>query len=70
MEYAIAAVGKGGVFPLDQEAWQSLGPELKDEIALQCKAACVWLITGEIGEGSLRVEEYGIKSHESKNVVR
>lgn len=60
MEYAIASVGTGGVFPLDQEAWQSLGPELKDEIALQCRSACVWLITGEIGEGSLRVEDYEI----------
>lgn len=58
MEYAISAVGKGGVIPLSQEAWQALGPELKDQIAQQCRQCEVWLITGEVCQGELRVEEY------------
>ena len=58
MEYAVAAVGEGGVIPLSQEAWQALGPELKDSIAQQCRDAKVWLVTGEVADGELRVEEY------------
>ena len=58
MEYAVAAVGEGGVIPLSQEAWQALGPELKDSIAQQCRDAKVWLVTGEVAEGELRVEDY------------
>ncbi len=58
IEYAVAAVGEGGVIPLSQEAWQALGPELKDSIAQQCCDAIVWLVTGEVAEGELRVEEY------------
>jgi hypothetical protein len=58
LEYAVTAVGEGGVIPLSQEAWQALGPELKDSIAQQCRDLKVWLVTGEVAEGELRVEEY------------
>lgn len=58
MEYAIATVGTGGVIPLSQEAWQALGPELKSAIAEQAREAKVCVITGEVGGGSLRLEEF------------
>ena len=46
------------MIPLSQEAWQALGPELKDSIAQQCRDSKVWLVTGEVAEGELRVEDY------------
>ena len=58
MQYAIATVGTGGVIPLSQEAWQALGPELKSAIAEQAREAKVCVITGEVGGGSLRLEEF------------
>lgn len=59
MEYAIAAVGAGGVIPLHQEAWQSLGPELKAAVAKQCHEAKVWLISASVEDGGeLRVEDF------------
>lgn len=58
LEYAIAAVGEGGLVPVSQEAWQALGPELKIEIAKQLQAAKVWLVTGEVSDGELRIEEF------------
>lgn len=58
MQYAINAVGEGGVVPLKQESWQALAPELKKQIAEQCEKAKVWLISAEVAEGPLRVEEF------------
>lgn len=55
---AIEAVGPGGVIPVRQEAWQSLDSESRRAIAKQCKAAKVYLVSAEVGEGDLRVEEY------------
>lgn len=58
LPYAIAAVGEGGLILADQEAWQALGPELKQEITEICADAKVWLVTGEVSDGELRIEEF------------
>ena len=58
MNYAIAAVGTGGVLVMAQESWQALGPELKVDVASLCRDKKVWLITGEVDEGELRVEGF------------
>lgn len=59
LQYAIRSVGEGGVIPLCQEAWQSLGPELKQEIAEICREACVYLISASVEDGGeLRVEDF------------
>lgn len=55
---AIEAVGAGGVIPAKQEGWQSLDAESKEAVAKQCADAQVWLVTGEVDEGPLRVESY------------
>lgn len=62
LEYGISAVGEGGVLVVPQEAWQACSPELKKQNAEQCRDARVWLITGEVDEGPLRVEDYSAKS--------
>ncbi|MCR9295441.1 MAG: AAA family ATPase [bacterium] len=58
LDVAIDAVGCGGVIPCSQEAWQALDTESKEAIAGQCKAAHVWLVTGEVDDGPLRVESF------------
>lgn len=58
MNYAIGAVGTGGVLVMAQESWQALGPELKVDVATLCRDKKVWLITGEVDEGELRVEGF------------
>jgi energy-coupling factor transporter ATP-binding protein EcfA2 len=55
---AIEAVGEGGVLPVKQEAWQSLDKASKNAVAKQCRDAKVYIVTGEVDEGHLRVEEY------------
>lgn len=56
---AIDAVGPGGVIPVRQEAWQSLDMPSRAAIAKQCEQAQVYIVTGEVAEGDLRVEEFG-----------
>ncbi len=59
MQYAIKAVGEGGVLPFKQESWQALGEELRAQIAEQCREAKVWLISADVTHGEdLRVEEF------------
>ncbi|AMV35653.1 hypothetical protein VN12_26410 [Pirellula sp. SH-Sr6A] len=59
LQYAVRSVGKGGVIPLCQEAWQSLGPELKQEIAEICRESGVYLISASVEDGGeLRVEDF------------
>lgn len=58
LSVAIEAVGPGGVIPCDQNAWQSLDSESKAEVARRCKEACVYLVSGEVADGPLRVESY------------
>lgn len=55
---AIKAVGPGGVIPTAQEAWQSLDESARQWVAKTLQNAKVWLISGMVGEGDLRVEEY------------
>lgn len=56
LDVAIEAVGEGGVIPVKQEAWQSLDVESRNAVAGRCRKAKVWLVTGEVSEGPLRVE--------------
>lgn len=58
LSVAIEAVGEGGVIPCDQKAWQSLDVASKNAVAKQCRESKVYLVTGEVAEGPLRVEEY------------
>lgn len=58
LSVAIESVGEGGVIPVSQEAWQSLDKASKDAVAKQCQAAKVYMVTGQVDEGELRVEEY------------
>ncbi|XZE35434.1 recombinase RecT [Pirellulaceae bacterium SH501] len=60
LQYAVRSVGKGGVIPLCQEAWQSLGPELKQEIAEICRESGVYLISASVEDGgALHGKQYG-----------
>lgn len=45
LDIAIAAVGERGLIPLEQPAWEALDYEHQVQIAEQCKAAHVWLVT-------------------------
>jgi len=45
--------------PLSQEAWQGLGREARQEINRLCQERCLWLWTGQIGDGELRAEVFG-----------
>jgi hypothetical protein len=56
--YAVTAVGEGGVVPVRQEAWQSLSNNLKRSIADQAKQAKIWLVSAEVADGELRVEDF------------
>jgi energy-coupling factor transporter ATP-binding protein EcfA2 len=58
LEYAVAAVGEGGVVPVAQESWQALSPDLKQEIAEACKQRKVWLVSAEVCDGPLRVGDF------------
>lgn len=58
MQYAIRAVGEGGVVPLRQEAFQALSPNLKKAVAEQAKEAKIWIVTAQVSGGPLRVEEF------------
>jgi energy-coupling factor transporter ATP-binding protein EcfA2 len=59
MQYAIKAVGSGGVVPLRQEAFQALSPSLKQMVAEQAKEARIWIVTAQVSGGPLRVEDFG-----------
>lgn len=59
MKYAVASVGRSGVIPMSQEAWQSLGPELREEIANLARDEQVYIISASVEEGGeLRVEDF------------
>lgn len=62
LPYAIKAVGVGGIIPVSQESWQALGDDLKKEIDSICRANQVWLVSAQVGSGSLRVERFDAKS--------
>lgn len=58
LTYAIKAVGEGGVVPVRQEAWQSLSGQLKRAIAEQARDAKIWIISAQVTDGELRVEDF------------
>jgi energy-coupling factor transporter ATP-binding protein EcfA2 len=62
LPYAIKAVGKGGIIPVSQESWQALGDDLKREIDEICRDNQVWLVSAQVGSGSLRVERFDAES--------
>lgn len=57
LQIAIDAVGEGGVLPCRQEAWQALDQDARALVIKMCQEGKVWLISGEVGEGQLRVED-------------
>jgi energy-coupling factor transporter ATP-binding protein EcfA2 len=62
LDAAIAAVGPGGLIPVNQQAWEGLSPKNRGAIADHARAARVTVLTAEAAEGELRVEEFEGKS--------
>jgi ABC-type cobalamin/Fe3+-siderophores transport system ATPase subunit len=58
MQYAVKAVGEGGVVPLRQESWQALDPNLRKAVAKQARDSRIWIVTAQVSEGPLRVEDF------------
>jgi energy-coupling factor transporter ATP-binding protein EcfA2 len=58
LEYAVKAVGEGGVVPVRQEAWQALSGSLKRSIAEKAKSEKIWIISAQVTDGELRVEDF------------
>ena len=58
LPYGIQSVGQGGYLALVQSGWQDLGLPFREEIAAMCRKAKVWLITGEVADGELRLEKF------------
>jgi hypothetical protein len=56
IKYAIQSVGVGGVIALSQESWQSMGDVLQARVRALVTAANVWIVSGKVGSGPLRVE--------------
>jgi energy-coupling factor transporter ATP-binding protein EcfA2 len=59
LQAAIAAVGRGGLLPYRQEAWEGLDPEHKAEVARRAKEAGVVVLTAQATEGELRAVPFG-----------
>ena len=58
LPYGIQGLEQGGVLPVVQDAWQDLDNTNRDSVARACDEHKVWIITGEVADGDLRVEEY------------
>lgn len=58
LPYGIQSVGKGGILPVVQDAWQDLDAENRMKVATACESAGVWIVTGEVADGVLRAEKF------------
>lgn len=56
--YAIRVVGEGGVIPVTQESWQSLGESARRKVLEVCRENKVWLISAQVENCDLTVVEY------------
>ncbi|MCB1767470.1 MAG: AAA family ATPase [Candidatus Competibacteraceae bacterium] len=56
LDIAIAAVGKGGLLVIPQEAWEGLDPPNREAIAQQAKSARVVILTAECADSELAAE--------------
>jgi len=50
---AARTVGKGGLIPVTQEAWQALDATRKSEVAMLARDLEVWIVTAEVTNGPL-----------------
>ena len=60
LQYAIDAVGQGGVIPVSQEAWQGLDTKHRKIALKKCKENKVWLLAGEKSDTPLQVDQLQI----------
>jgi len=58
LPYGIRSVGKGGIIPVIQDAWQDLDDRARMLVAKACLDAKVWIVTAEVAPGELRAEQY------------
>ncbi len=52
LDYAVQAVGSGGVIPVRQEIWQSLDEKNRSMVSEICSDRKVWVFSAEVGEGN------------------
>jgi len=56
LDIGVAAVGNRGLFVVNQEAYQSLSPKHRKEIAEYARERSVVIITAEVADGDIRAE--------------
>lgn len=66
MEYAVRTVGEGGIIPLTQESWQSLDSTHRSLIAELAAEHKVWILSADISDEPLHVEEFKAEPVEKK----
>lgn len=66
--YVARAVGRGGYFVANQDAWQHLGTKGRQFVAEECRKAGIWMFTASVADGPLRPEIFDAETGEYQGV--